>query len=144
MAGPVTKGQLICKQIGTHTFAQKTNGRICLFAFLLFTANKTNLSIRFLGESMAGQSALRFNLTFSSQKKKVIILNDQSTLSAKDGGTGMALMPLAYSIIVEKGIDFPKLLRWIHYIIQLLVKFVDKNCLHQASMSTKLTAQVLG
>ena len=44
-------------------------------------------------------------------------------LSTKAGGTGMALMPLAYSIIVEKGIEFPKLLKWICHIIQLLVNF---------------------
>ena len=36
-----------------------------LFAFLLFTANKSNWSVHFLGESTAGQSAFRFYLTFS-------------------------------------------------------------------------------
>ena len=30
-----------------------------LFAFLLFTANKSNSSVRFLGESTARQSAVR-------------------------------------------------------------------------------------
>ena len=36
-----------------------------LFAFLLFMANKSNLSVCFLGESTARQSAFRFYLTFS-------------------------------------------------------------------------------
>ena len=35
-----------------------------LFAFLLFTANKSNLSYRLLGESTARQSAFRFYLNF--------------------------------------------------------------------------------
>ena len=35
-----------------------------LFAFLLFTANKSNLSVRFLGESTARQSAFWFYPTF--------------------------------------------------------------------------------
>ena len=35
-----------------------------LFAFLLFTANKSNLSVRFLGESMARRSAFWFYVTF--------------------------------------------------------------------------------
>ena len=36
-----------------------------LFAFLLFTANKTNSFFCFLGESMVRQSCFRFYLTFS-------------------------------------------------------------------------------
>ena len=40
-----------------------------LFAFLLFTANKTNSFVRFLGESMARPNCFRFYLTFSDHKK---------------------------------------------------------------------------
>ena len=36
-----------------------------LFAFLLFTANKSNSSVRFLGEPTARQSAFWFYLTFN-------------------------------------------------------------------------------
>ena len=36
-----------------------------LFAFLLFTADESNSSVRFLGESTARQSSFRFYLTFS-------------------------------------------------------------------------------
>ena len=36
-----------------------------LFAFLLFMANKSNLSVHFLGESTARQSAFWFYLTFN-------------------------------------------------------------------------------
>ena len=43
-----------------------------LFAFLLFTANKSNSSVRFLGESTARQSALRFYLTFNAYNKPVL------------------------------------------------------------------------
>ena len=35
-----------------------------MFAFLLFTANKSNSSIQFLGESLARQSDFQFFLTF--------------------------------------------------------------------------------
>ena len=36
-----------------------------LFAFLLFTANKPNSSVHFMGESTDRQSAFRFYLTFN-------------------------------------------------------------------------------
>ena len=50
-----TKGQLISKAIyGLLTSANL----ICLF-FLLFTANNSNSSVRFLEESIARQSAFR-------------------------------------------------------------------------------------
>ena len=49
-----TKGQLISKAIyGQLTSPKKRTDKFVLFAFLLFTANKLNSSIRFLGESMA-------------------------------------------------------------------------------------------
>ena len=41
------------------------NGRTIFFVcFLLITVNKSNSSVRFLGESTARQSAFRFYLTF--------------------------------------------------------------------------------
>ena len=49
----VTKGQLISKAIyGLLTSPQKRTDGFVLFDFLLFTANKSNWSVRFLGESM--------------------------------------------------------------------------------------------
>ena len=60
------KGQLISKAIyGLLTSPKKRTDEFVLFAFLLFTANKSNSSIRFLGESTARQYAFRFYLTFS-------------------------------------------------------------------------------
>ena len=54
------KGQLISKAIyGLLTSPKKRRDEFVLFAFLLFTANKSNSSIRFLGESTARQSAFR-------------------------------------------------------------------------------------
>ena len=38
---------------------KKRTDEFVLFAFLLFTANKSNTSVHFLGESTAGQSAFR-------------------------------------------------------------------------------------
>ena len=59
------KGQLISKAIyGLLTSPKKRTDEFVLFAFLLFTANKSNSSVRFLGESTACQSAFRFYLTF--------------------------------------------------------------------------------
>ena len=46
-----------------------------LLAFLLFTANKSNSSVCFLGESMARQSAFRFFLTFRSSNCLKIFSN---------------------------------------------------------------------
>ena len=52
------KGQLISKAIyGLLTSPKKQTDEFDLFAFLLFTANKSNSSVRFLGESTARQSA---------------------------------------------------------------------------------------
>ena len=42
---------------------KKQTNKFVLFAFLLFTANKTNSFVHFLGESMARQSAFGFILT---------------------------------------------------------------------------------
>ena len=64
----VIKGQLISEAIYVLlTSPQKRIEKFVLFAFLLFTANKSNLSVRFLGESMARQSAFRFYLTFKEK-----------------------------------------------------------------------------
>ena len=59
------KGQLILKA-DWHAIdsPKKQTNEFVLFAFLLFTANKSNSSVRFLGESTARQSALQFYLTF--------------------------------------------------------------------------------
>ena len=46
-------------------FSKKRTDEFVLFAFLHFTANKSNLSIHFLGESMARQSPFWFYLTFT-------------------------------------------------------------------------------
>ena len=60
------KGQLISKPIyDLLTSPKKRTDEFDLFAFLLFTANKLNSSVRFLGESTSRQSAFRFYLTFS-------------------------------------------------------------------------------
>ena len=52
------KGQLIskadCRAIDSP---KKQKDEFVLFVFLLFTANKSNLSVRFLGESTARQFA---------------------------------------------------------------------------------------
>ena len=42
----------------------KQTNEFVLFAFLLFTANKSNSSVPFLGESTAHKTAFRFYLTF--------------------------------------------------------------------------------
>ena len=60
-----SKDQLISKSIyGLLTSPKERTDEFVLFAFLLFTANKSNSSVRFLGESTACQSAFRFYLTF--------------------------------------------------------------------------------
>ena len=61
-----TKGQLISKADwrAIDSPKQRTDDFL-LFAFLLFTENKSNSSVHFLGESTARQSAFRFYLTFS-------------------------------------------------------------------------------
>jgi hypothetical protein len=59
------KGQLISKAIyGLLTSPKKRMNEFDLFAFLLFTTNKSNSSVCFLGESTARQSAFLFYLTF--------------------------------------------------------------------------------
>ena len=60
-----TKSQLISKAIyGLLNSPKKQTDEFVLFAFLLFTANKSNSSVHFLGESTALQSAFWFYLTF--------------------------------------------------------------------------------
>ena len=59
------KGQLISQAVyGQLTSPKKRTGEFVLFAFLLFTANKSNSSVHFLRESKARQSAFWFYLTF--------------------------------------------------------------------------------
>ena len=54
----LTKGQLISKPIyDLLTSPKKRTDEFDLFAFLLFTANKSNSSVHFFGESTARQSA---------------------------------------------------------------------------------------
>ena len=66
---PLFKGQLISKAIyGLLTSPKKRTDEFVLFAFLLFMANKSNLSVRFLGEPTARQSAFCFYLTFSGDR----------------------------------------------------------------------------
>ena len=63
----VRKGQSISKAIyGLLTSPKNRTDEFVSFAFLLFTPNKSNSFVRFLGESTARQSAFRFDLTFSS------------------------------------------------------------------------------
>ena len=58
------KGQLYSKAIyGPLTSPKKQTDKFVLFAFLLFAANKSNSTVRFLGESTARQSAFLFYLT---------------------------------------------------------------------------------
>ena len=55
------KGQLISKAIyGLLTSPKNRTEEFVLFAFLLFTANKSNSSVHFLGDSTAHQSAFGF------------------------------------------------------------------------------------
>jgi hypothetical protein len=54
------KGQLISKaDWRTIDSLKKRTDEFVLFAFLLFTANKSNSSVRFLGESMAANLLLK-------------------------------------------------------------------------------------
>jgi hypothetical protein len=52
---------------------KKRTDKFFLFAFLLFTANKSNSCVRFLGESTARQSAFWFYLTFSNNTNLKIL-----------------------------------------------------------------------
>ena len=64
----IVKGQLILKADWCAIDSPKNRtDEFVLFAFLLFTANKSYSSVRFLGESMAPQSAFQFYLTFKGQ-----------------------------------------------------------------------------
>ena len=59
------KGQLISKAIyDLLTSPKKRTDEFVLFAFLLFTADKSNSFVRFLRESTAHQSAFRIYMTF--------------------------------------------------------------------------------
>ena len=65
----LTKGHLISKAIyGLLTSSKKQTDKFVLFAFLLFTVNKSNFSVFLGGESTARQSAFQFYLTFSRSK----------------------------------------------------------------------------
>ena len=58
----------ICqKQDWRCRFSQKMNKQICLVCFLLFTANKTNSLVHFLGESTARQTCFWFYLIDSQE-----------------------------------------------------------------------------
>ena len=82
MINKLGKGQLISKAIyGLLTSPKKRTDEFVLFAFLLFTANKSNSSVRFLGESMERQSAFRFNLTFTMDK---VLTSHSLILNIKD------------------------------------------------------------
>ena len=62
----LSKGRLISKAIyGLLTSPKKWTNEFDLFAILLFTANKSNYSVRFLRESTARQSSFWFHLTFN-------------------------------------------------------------------------------
>jgi hypothetical protein len=62
----LSKGQLISKADWRAIDSpKKRTEEFVLFAFLLFTANKSNSFVRFLGKSRVRQSAFRFYLTFS-------------------------------------------------------------------------------
>ena len=70
----VSKGQLISKAIyGLLTFPKKRTDEFVLFAFLLFTANKSNSFVHFLGESTVRQSVFWNYLTFSRRAGRVSI-----------------------------------------------------------------------
>ena len=62
----LSKGQIKPKadSCAVDSPKRQTN-EFVLFAFLLFTANKTNSFVHFLGESMARQSCFGFCLTFT-------------------------------------------------------------------------------
>ena len=62
-----TKVQLISKADWRAIDSpKKKTDEFVLFAFLLFTANKSNSSVPFLGESTARQTAFWFYLTFKN------------------------------------------------------------------------------
>ena len=64
----IPKGQLILKAIyGLLNSPKKQTDEFVLFAFLLLTANKSNLPVLFLGESTARQSAFWLYLTSTGE-----------------------------------------------------------------------------
>ena len=66
MGNELTKGQLTSKaDWRAIDYPKKGMDEFVMFAFLLFTANKSNSSVHFLGKSTARQSAFRFYLTFN-------------------------------------------------------------------------------
>ena len=70
----IAKGHFISKaDWRAKDSPKKRTDEFDLFAFLLFTANKSNSSVCFLGESTACQSAFRFYLTFTQESKLVHI-----------------------------------------------------------------------
>ena len=72
------KGQLISKTIyGLLTSPKKWTDEFVFFAFLFFTTNISNLSVHFLGESMARQSAFRINWPLVTACGLVNILQKQ-------------------------------------------------------------------
>ena len=77
------KGQLFSKAIyGLLTSPKKQMDEFALFSFLLFTANKSNSSVHFLGESTACQCAFQFYLTFTNNLS-IILISFSGTLPAK-------------------------------------------------------------
>ena len=65
-----SKGQLISKADWSAIDSlKKPMEEFVLFAFLLFTANKSNSSVHFLGESTARQSAFWSYLIFNGHEK---------------------------------------------------------------------------
>ena len=85
------------KQNTQKNFSQKRTDEFVLFAFLLFTANKSNSSVRFLGESTARQSPFWFYLTFSTLHQ-----NDLKKMG-----------PLVLLILIWNGIYYSVFLFWL-------------------------------
>ena len=66
---------------GLLTSPKKRTDEFILFAFLLFTANKSNSSFRFLGESTTYQSAFRFYLLQPSENISEILIETPKFLN---------------------------------------------------------------
>ena len=70
----LAKGQLILKaDWRAINFPKEQTDEFVLFAFLLFTANKSSSSVHFLGESMARHYAFLFYLTIYLELKNTNI-----------------------------------------------------------------------
>ena len=79
MGNELTKGQLTSKaDWRAIDFPKKGKDEFVLFAFLLFTANKSYSLVRFFGESTAHQSAFWFYLTFTTLLKKIFFFCPQN------------------------------------------------------------------